>query len=364
MTLRQSEQISELSPNSRQGGFLAGYRYQIFGGTVNSTSPETTPAIMLVGGAEAGTAGEDAATQWFLDNAGGGDYLVIRFGQIGGQAEWVWENYSSSVSSAAELAINTRRAANNPEVAQYILDAEALFIAGGDQNSYEDFWKDTLVEDAINYLVNTKEVPVGGTSAGMVIMGESYYAPEGRDLLSSEILRNPYHPNTEEINHGDFLDIPILNNLITDTHLDREHGNFNENRYGRIFGFLSRVVADNEDQLPSYAIGLEEGGFVGIDANGIAQAFGNGNRVGADAYFLQTNGVAPETISPRTPLVWDNQGEAVRVYRIPGSTTGSGSFNLNDWATVSGGSWESWYTTGGLLGFTRDSDPTLAVELI
>ena len=327
------------------------YEYSLEGGTVNSTNPSPTNATMLIGGAEVSASWGDAATTWFLQHADGGDYLVIRYGSIGGQASWVWSNFGSLVSSAAEIAINSITAANDPVVEQYILDAEAIFFAGGDQDSYENTWKNTKVEDAINYLINTKGVPVSGTSAGMAILGESYYAPSDAGLLSSEILDNPYHINTNDIFHDDFINIPHLNNVITETHADRVHGTDNENRYGRAFGLLARLVADNGSQIPSYAIVCEEAAHVCIDGNGIAKVFGNGTTDGADAYFLQTNGVIPETIQSGSALVWNNNGEAVKAYHIKGETTGSGSFNLNDWLTASGGDWEDWYTTGGLSGF-------------
>ena len=50
-----------------------------------------------------------------------------------------------------------------------IRNAEALFIAGGDQSEFVQFWKNTPVEDAINH-VAAKPAPVGGTSAGMAII--------------------------------------------------------------------------------------------------------------------------------------------------------------------------------------------------
>ncbi|MGK7892908.1 MAG: peptidase S51, partial [Xenococcus sp. (in: cyanobacteria)] len=68
----------------------------------------------------------------------------------------------------------------------------------------------------------------------------------------------------------------------------------------------------------------------------------------------------PEIIEPREPLVWNNNGRAVKVYIIQGTAEGSGSFPLNDWKNsgelASGGSWEYWYTTGGEPGFTRKPD--------
>ncbi len=331
-----------------------GYNYELKCGNVNSTSSQPTPATMLIGGAESGKEGEDAATEWFLNRADGGDYLVLRFGKVGKQAKWICDNYNSLVSSAAELAIDTREAANDPDVEQYIRDAEALFIAGGDQNAYQDTWEGTYVEDAINYLINDKGVPVAGTSAGMAILGEYYYAPAGRDgVLSSEILEDPFHPNTDDIDRADFIDIPMRDDTIPDTHLDRlTRPDYPETRYGRLFGFLARVVGDRG--VPAYGIGSEEGAFVAINDEGIATVFGNGENRGADAYFLQAQ-ETPERLEPEEPLIWDSNGSAVKVYRIRGTTEGSGSFDLNNWESASGGSWEYWYTTDGEPGFTRDS---------
>ena len=326
-----------------------GYTYQVSGGSVNShgnISP--TGGTMLVGGAEAGASAEVAATTWFLNKADGGDYLVIRTGGTGGQASWVWSNFSSSISSAAEISIDTRAGANNATVAQIIRDAEAVFFAGGDQTTYVDNWKDTEVENALNYLINTKQVPIGGTSAGMAILGGGYYAPAASGVLSSEILNNPYNSNmTNSVFYDDFLQIPYLSNVITDTHLDRTHGNNNENRYGRLFGLLARSVAD-KSSTNRYAIGCEEGTFVCVESNGVAKVYGGSS----SAYFARVNCVAPETIQSGNALIWNNSGAAVKVYVIQGSSNGSGnSFNLNNWSTASGGGWMNWLTSGGYNGF-------------
>ncbi len=326
------------------------FEYYLDYGKVRSSAQK--PAIMLVGGAEGGKVGEDAATQWFLQQANYGDYLVLRCGGIGKQAQWIVDNYKDLINSAAELSIDSREAANNPEVVQYIKDADALYLAGGDQNKYEDYWEGTATEDAINYLINHKKVPVAGTSAGMAILGDYYYAPSRRGLLSSEILNDPFHENTQDIFRSNFLQVPFLQDVITDTHLDRRNDKHPETRYGRIFGLMARImVVENQ---PVYGIGLEEGAFVAIDENGIAQVFGNDSDQGQDAYFLQTNGVLPEQIEPELPLIWENKGRAVKVYRIQGTPSGSGLFDLNNWLTADGGTWEYWFTTGGDSGFRRE----------
>ncbi len=325
------------------------FEYFLDYGKVNSSSQK--PGILLAGGAESEKEGEDAATKWFLKRAYYADYLVLRCGRIRGQAKWIVDNYKDLINSAAELSINSREAANNPEVVQYIKDADALYLAGGDQNKYEDYWEGTATEDAINYLINHKKVPVGGTSAGLAILGDYYYAPSRRGLLSSEILNDPFHENTQDIYRSNFLQVPFLKHVITDTHLDRRNDKHPETRYGRIFGLMARIMLDEHQP---YGIGLEEGAFVAIDENGIAQVFGNDSERGQDAYFLQTNGALPEQIEPGLPLIWDNNGQAVKVYRIQGTPSGSGLFDLNNWLTADGGTWEYWFTTGGYSGFRQE----------
>jgi len=323
-------------------------------GTANSTSSKPTSCVLLIGGSEGETTGEDEATRWFLDRLDGGNYLVLRFGRTGDQAAWICDNYRDFINSAAELAINSREAANDSEVLKCIQNADALFIAGGNQNHYEDYWEGTGVEEAINYLANNKKIPIAGTSAGMAILGDYYYSPAHEGVLSSEILNDPFHHNTKDIYRSDFIKIPILKNVITDTHLDRIDEKHPETRYGRVFGLLARTVHDNANQFPIYSIALEEGAFVAIDEKGIAKVFGNGTDKGQDAYFLQTNGAVPEQIKPELPLVWNNNGQAVKVYRISGNIKGSGYFDLNNWVTASGGHWEYWFTTGGKLGFKQE----------
>ncbi|MBT9313165.1 cyanophycinase [Leptothoe kymatousa] len=331
------------------------FEYSLTCGSPSSARSEPEPAILLIGGAEGGKSGEDAATKWFLEKARGGNYLAIRTGGVGKQASFISRNYRDYVHSAAELSIDSREAANSREVEDYIREADALFIAGGDQNLYQELWEGTRTEDAINYLINDKKAPVAGTSAGMAILGSYYYAPDHQGIISSEILDDPFHFNTQTIHKSDFIQVPFLSNVITDTHLDRINKRNPETRYGRILGLLARVIAADKNSLDNHAIGLEEGAFVAIDKTGIAKVFGNGTHRGQDAYFLSPNGALPEQMEPGWPLVWDNGGKAVKVYKIAGTPEGTGEFNLNDWATASGGHWEYWYTLGGKSGLRKKS---------
>ena len=84
-----------------------------------------------------------------------------------------------------------------------------FFIAGGDQWDYVNYWKDTSVENAINYLINTKQVTVGGTSAGLAILGGTYFSASSGTVTSSQALKNPYNKYMT-MGQNDFVNAPNM----------------------------------------------------------------------------------------------------------------------------------------------------------
>jgi len=74
----------------------------------------------------------------------------------------------------ATLIVPDREAAEDTRLAAIIRKAEVVFIAGGDQANYIRGWKGTAVEQAINDDVAAGK-PIGGTSAGLAVLGEFVY---------------------------------------------------------------------------------------------------------------------------------------------------------------------------------------------
>jgi cyanophycinase len=100
---------------------------------------------------------------------GGGDFVVLRASGGDEYNEYIYA--LCHCDSVETVVFENREAAFDPGVIETIRNAEALFIAGGDQSRYVRFWKGTPVQDAINFVV-AKPAPIGGTSAGMAILGE------------------------------------------------------------------------------------------------------------------------------------------------------------------------------------------------
>lgn len=297
--------------------------------------------IVLMGGA-----GEmDNAMRWFLEQSGGGDILVLRASGADGYNDYLYDELGESVNSVETIVTPSQAAADHPYVVQQIYHAEALWIAGGDQANYVDFWKDGPVEDAIRYLIHVKKAPVGGLSAGMAIQGDAYFSAMNGTVLSAEALADPYAPEMT-IGYGDFLDHPILKDVITDTHYD------DPDRRGRHLAFLGRLAEDHG--IRAKGIACEEYVAVCIDTLGIAHVYGNYPNEPDYAWFVQTNcagdDFTPETCQPGQPLNWVRNNAAVLALRVSARPDGANTFDLNDWETFSGTDpsyWTNWYSADG-----------------
>ena len=122
---------------------------------------------------------------------------------------------SVRLNSAATIVFSERDDSDDPKLVEQIDEAEAIFIAGGDQSNYVRFWQDTPVEDALNRHIAAGK-PIGGSSAGLAILGEFSFSSMIDTIHSPDALADPYG-NKVTISR-DFLRIPLLSGVITDTH--------------------------------------------------------------------------------------------------------------------------------------------------
>lgn len=239
------------------------------------------------------------------------------------------------VNSVETLIIDSREKAALASVEQKIRNAEALFIAGGDQWDYVNYWKDTPVENAINYLLNTKHVTVGGTSAGCAILGGAYFSASKGTVTSAQALSNPYN-RYMTLGQADFVAALNMQNTITDSHYTQR------DRQGRHITFLAKMMKDFGNTTAK-GIGVDEETAVCIDQNGIGKVYGLNN-----AYFLQNNTLGAETCLSGSSLNWVRSNQAVKAYKITGSSIGNGSFNAATWA-LSGVVSYFYYVNNGVL---------------
>jgi beta-aspartyl-peptidase (threonine type) len=291
----------------------------------------TKGGVALIGGG----GNVDGAFKWMIDRSGGGDVVVLRASGDYRYDEDITK--MGKVNSVETFLIDSREVANDDKVAQKIRNAEMLFITGGDQSNYMRFWRKTKTSDAINYLLNKKKVPVGGTSAGCAVLSGFYYSGEVGSATAA-VGMDPYDVKVKLYNN-DFLQPPFLKNVITDQHY------MARNRAGRHVTFISRIITDWK-VFPK-GIAPDERTAVCIDEQGNATVMGEGK-----AYFLLTDpSSAPEVCKPEEPLQWVAGKKALRVYEIQGTANGSGYFPVADFnpAKASGGKWYRWWMDNGKL---------------
>ena len=251
------------------------YRYLRSGESAN-VSVRPQPGFALMGG---GT-DIDEAFQFLCERAAGGDFLILR--ATGDDAYNPYVRGLCRLNSVATLIIPDREAAAVPFVADTIHHASAIFIAGGDQANYIRYWMNTPVETAIDDAIQ-RGVPIGGTSAGLAVLGEYVYSaqtdkPDDPNLDSKTAMADPFGSRISLA--SGFLDIPILKGVITDTHFARR------DRMGRLLVFLARLNKSDEQSLPPVdhkirGIGVDERSAVLLEPDGRARVVGY-----RPAYFI------------------------------------------------------------------------------
>jgi cyanophycinase len=282
------------------------YQYYAVGNDANVVLPRPAkPAMVLMGGGP----DVDAAFAWMIQKGGGGNFVVIRSRGTDAYNPYIYA--MGGVQSVETLVIPSRSAANDPFVAERIRGAEALFIAGGDQADYVEYWQGTPVQAAIQELA-ARNVPVGGTSAGMMLLGRFAFAALNGSITSDDALANPYDKRVTLVR--DYLTMPDMGSVVTDAHFD------SRNRLGRLVTFMARIVNDGW-------AGMARG--IGVDVEtALLVEDGKASRVGLGAVtFLQSVGV-PQVCQPKQPLTYLNL-DAQRM-------AGGGSFDLRNWAGYGG----------------------------
>jgi cyanophycinase-like exopeptidase len=192
-------------------------------------------------------------------------------------------------------------------VVNAIQNAEAIWIAGGDQSDYVTNWKGTALQRELNLKIAS--VPVGGTSAGMMVLTQFIYsALLSQGVTSSQALADPF--NKYITLDRDFVAISGLENAIGDSHF------VTRDRMGRTLAFMCRVAQSGWSTAPR-AIAIDEETAVLVTKAGSASVVGTGA-----AYFLEAPGPA-EVCQPKTPLTYTG----IDVYRV----TTTGNFDLGAW---------------------------------
>lgn len=278
-------------------------------------SPTRYGLLMMGGGTDV-----DQAFRWMIERSGGGDLVVLRSAGEDGYNDYLYRELGG-LNSVTTFVIDSYAKALCPDVAKAIRQAEAIFFAGGDQSEYYSYWKDTPVHQAIEYLARTKKVPLGGTSAGLAILGQVIYSAEEGSIQSPDALADPFHPDLTL--RADFLNLPLMRGVLTDTHFAER------DRQGRFVTFLARTIHHQLTTVTALkGIAIDERTAALVDEQGLAQIVGAGS-----VWFFKPQ-YPPMTCVPHQPLHW-NLPQAVHVQKLSG-VSGQNVFDITHWKPISG----------------------------
>ena len=341
------------------------YSYHITGNVPpTKLATPAAPSIVLMGGGP----DVDEAFRWMITRAGikpstGGRFVVIR--ATGTEAydpyiyysdaalttsttvadQWVG-GASLGLSSVETLVIPNVTAANDDFVNSVVQQANAVFIAGGDQSDYIKYWKGTKLQTSLQGLM-TNNIPIGGTSAGLAVLGQFDFAALNGSVTSTQALSNPYNkymtldPSPLSLKGG-FLAPPALTNTILDSHLD------SRDRMGRLISFVARLVAPqvapggttgcaggilttgNVSSATARGIGVSVETALLVQGNGETQPYtarrvtNPSNMTTESAVYFVRPSIPPTTCASGNPLTM----RTVEIQRLMDSNT---IFNLSDW---------------------------------
>jgi cyanophycinase len=203
----------------------------------------------------------DTAMRWLLNKAPGGNLVVLRASGADGYNNYLFDELGVPMHSVRTILFHSKEAAQDPDVLRWIQQAEVIFIAGGDQSRYVDFWSATPVQDALQQHL-LKRKPLGGTSAGLAVIGSHAYSAAHRGDLTSKIaLAYPNHRYFTFV--SGFLPSPLLPHVLTDSHFTERA------RLARLIVMLAHL---QQAQAPVImGIGVDERTALCIDGNGDAQ---------------------------------------------------------------------------------------------
>lgn len=273
-----------VSPMTAAATTPSGYTYYRIGNVDARTPGKTSFGLMLMGG---GGWSHDA-WRWFLAKAGNGHIVVLRASGDGGAGEEIFKVIGGA-ASVQTLVFDDRKASTDPRILAILARADGIFIAGGDQSNYVRYWKDTPVETALNTHV-AKGRPIGGTSAGLAILGGTGYgAMDGGSVDSTTALADPLGPAVTIV--GDFLDMPFMRHVVTDTHFTER------DRLGRLIAFLAQ--ARSAGDAAAIGLGIDEKSALCVESDGKARLY---SLDGGHAWLVQPVGAPGATAGK--PLDW------------------------------------------------------------
>jgi cyanophycinase len=164
---------------------------------------------------------------------------------------------------AKEFAIASHDSADSQATYDTLTSYDVIFFRGGDQYEYYNLYRNTKLQEAVNYVYSLGGT-ICGTSAGMSILSSIVFTAKNGSAYPDECIENP---NNHYVTlASDFMD--FVPGFVFDTHF-AERG-----RFGRLVGFLANYSLNQGQDITG--LGLDDMTCMTVDENGLGTVNGTG----------------------------------------------------------------------------------------
>jgi cyanophycinase len=231
--------------------------------------------LVIVGGAE-DRLQDRIILRKFADYCGGIQARIRIITAASGDPEGVWQSYQNAfmsigVEDVQRLAIDDRESAHALPLQTEILQADGIFMSGGDQSKLMDTLWDTPAYQSLHKAFHLNRCCIGGTSAGAAVMSRHMIA-QGPAVL---------RPRKEAVDTD--IGLGLLSQAVVDQH-------FSERR--RLARLLS-TLAMRPDLL---GVGIDEDTALVIERGEAIEVIGKGTVTLVDPSQMQSNVNELETL--------------------------------------------------------------------
>ena len=218
--------------------------------------------ICAVGGGSEGTNDWNRAPySWIVEKADSGKIVVL---SVNDETTWIPDYFESlGASTSYNLRINSRTLADSQAMYDSIVAADGIFIKGGNQYNYINYWKGTLTEEAIKVVFNRGGV-VSGTSAGAMVLGEHDLSAKYGTYYPDDALPNPFISQSHV--ESDFL--KLIPGVLFDTHV------IERARQGRMVPLFVKLQSDGINDAT--IVGIDDRTAICISPDGTGTVMGSG----------------------------------------------------------------------------------------
>jgi cyanophycinase len=220
--------------------------------------------LLVGGGGENYNKWSDLPYSWFVEQADSGKIINIDTDEASGWYPDYFKSFGAS-SESKNIQIATEFAAKDSSIYRELSSARGIFMEGGNQWEYVNTWQGTLVEAAIHEVFNNGGV-IGGTSAGLAVLGEICFDARNGSAYPEETAKNAWDPKISLTD--DFLE--ILPDVLTDSHFHPR------GRLGRLVPMMAQRISYHHDR-ELMGIGVDDKTALCIAPDMKAKCYGKGS---------------------------------------------------------------------------------------